>query len=174
MAARACAAALLSYLLVGFATAEVDVSEIQTKLKAKQELVVSIKTKVETQYAEFNSTSRNLANCFGASGLVGGKSLSGCGADLPADLSPTCDARLGSTKSCGCSGKKFVSKVAIKARSPNLDPQAELRAANVACFAAGAPMAEVFKGASEKSDNEHKLMYFGSVVSKCHPSRLSS
>lgn len=153
-------------LLIGCAMAELDLSDIKAKLDNKKKLLFDIKSKLEEQYKVFNGTTRNLGNCFGSGGLLGGKSLDGCGSELPAELSPTCDSKLGVTKACDCKGKKFVSKVAMKARSKDVDEHAELRAANVACFAAGDPMAQVFKEVAGKGDdNDHKLMYFGSVVS---------
>jgi len=159
--------AIVACLVIAWGAGEVDVAEIETALKAKAELLVKIKVQVESQYATFNATTPSMTSCFGAAGLIKGKSLSGCGSELPASLSPQCDAKLGGTPACECTGKKFVNHIAIKTRPTDVDASAELRGANVACFAGGGPLLEKFKEVSAFSDNTHKLMYFGSVVSCC-------
>ena len=145
-----------------------NVDGTQAKLQEKQRQIFEIKRVLEQQWIAFDSAKPRLngagnGTCFGADGLVPGKSLDGCGNSLPSSLSPICSAFLGDTKGCECNGKNVVQKTAVKALDPVLDPNSHLRAAVVACFAAGPPMDAAYRKSSGQADYENKLMYFGSV-----------
>jgi uncharacterized protein YegL len=144
----------------------VDKAAVEKKLMAKQTQILTIKKALEDEWIVFrNSTQWTLDGCFGVTnGRIPGKSLSGCGSELPSSLSPKCDAFLGDVPGrCGCKGKSVVPHVAVKAMDKVLDKDSERNAANVACFAAGEKMAEAYRKVSGEADLENKLMYFGSA-----------
>ena len=90
-----------------------DTSTVSSKLNDKRFKIRKIQTEVERQFRSYrkNHTSPSLDTCFGAAGLIAGKSLSGCGTELPATLNPRCDNFLGLTAGCKREGKHVTERV---------------------------------------------------------------
>ena len=78
-------------------------------------------------------------------------------------LEPRCDSFLGLTAGCDCKGKNVVDAVAVKALDSAKDEKSQLRAANLACYAASPPVTKVYESVSGELNRDNKLMYMGSV-----------
>ena len=148
----------------------VDTTAIEAMLRTKLIQLDSIKEVLEAQWTDFFNVSSAHAldgpgnkTCFGPGGRVPGRSLDGCGFELPSMLSPTCSAFFGDTEGCGCNGRSVVPKVMVKALHTSLDSEGQRKAATVACFATGGSMERAYQAVSGAIDNSNKLMYFGSV-----------